>query len=378
MDYLTMGVFGTSNKKNEKRVPIHPLQIQDIDESIRKHLLFEEGYGVNFRISDEEIASLCGGVVDRETLFQKSQIALIAKPTAEDLLSMQPNTVHWGWPHCVQQMDMTQAAIDNRLTLIAWEEMHHWSENGIWQNHVFHKNNEIAGYAGVMHAMNLKGIDGHFGPKRKAIVFGNGSVSHGAIIGLQERGIKDIVVFTAAQKPITGEMLKGLEYSKFDLDENGDLYAIRPDFEHVPFSDFISDVDIMVNGILQDTDAPIMFVPEDKTAKLKKGCLIIDISCDEGMGFAFARPTTFDNPMFSVGHIDYYAVDHTPSYLWDAASWEISKGLIPFLTAVIKGPDSWQKDKTISKAIEINNGQIVNSKILSFQNRSAEYPYPVQ
>ena len=54
------------------------------------------------------------------------------------------------------------------------------------------------------------------------------------------------------------------------------------------------------------------------------------MSCDEGMGFEWARPTSFDDPMLTVATgVHYYAVDHSPSYLWDSATWEISEALIP-------------------------------------------------
>ena len=101
----------------------------------------------------------------------------------------------------------------------------------------------------------------------------------------------------------------------------------------------------------------------------------MDVSCDEGMGFYFAKPTTFKEPMFKVGKIHYYAVDHTPSYLWNSASWEISNSLIPYLPIVMGGPASWKESETVRRAIEIRDGVVQNPKILSFQNRSAAYPH---
>lgn len=101
---------------------------------------------------------------------------------------MKEGGILWGWLHCVQQQGFTQAAIDKRLTLIAWEVMHKWWPNGDWQMHIFHKNNELAGYAGVLHALNLDGIDGNYGPGRQAVVISFGSVSRGAIFALKGRG----------------------------------------------------------------------------------------------------------------------------------------------------------------------------------------------
>jgi hypothetical protein len=80
--------------------------------------------------------------------------------------------------------------------------------------------------------------------------------------------------------------------------------------------------------------------------------------------------------MFTVGNrVNYYAVDHSPSYLWNAATWEISEAILPFLRTVMAGPSSWAKSRTISRAIEIQDGVIRNPSILSYQGRETEYPH---
>ena len=104
--------------------------------------------------------------------------------------------------------------------------------------------------------------------------------------------------------------------------------------------------------------------------------MVVDVSCDEGMGFSWARPTTFADPTFTVGHnVLYYAVDHSPSYLWGSATWEISEALLPFLRTVMDGPDSWDRVPTIHRAIEIRDGVIQNPAILSFQGRAPAHPH---
>jgi alanine dehydrogenase len=290
---------------------------------------------------------------------------------------MREGTVSWGWPHCVQQQDITQTAIDRKLTLIAWEAMHSWSSVGKWQKHIFNKNNEIAGYAGVQHAMNLLGVDGHYGPERKALIISYGSVSLGSVIALKARGISDISVFTHKDFTITQEKLEGIKFHKFDSDDNGNLISLNSEHGPRPFIEELKDIDIIVNGILQDTDLPLMVIPKEENDKLKSNSMIIDISCEEGMAFSFAKPTDFVNPYFKENQVYYYAVDHTPSYLWNAASWEISKAVIEYLPIVMGGSSAWEKDDTIKKAIEIKNGIIQNPKILSFQNRNPDYPHSI-
>ena len=144
----------------------------------------------------------------------------------------------------------------------------------------------------------------------------------------------------------------------------------------MPAAAFLAQHDIVVNCVLQDTDAPLMFVSEDELDAFAPGSLLVDVSCDLGMGFDFARPTTFEEPMLTFGDgVAYYGVDHSPSYLWNSATWGISEALIPFLRTVMDGPAAWDADATISRAIEIRDGVVANPKILSFQGRSGEHPH---
>ncbi len=93
------------------------------------------------------------------------------------------------------------------------------------------------------------------------------------------------------------------------------------------------------------------------------------------MGFYFAKPTTFKDPMFRVGATDYYAVDHTPSYLWESASRSVSGALIVHLPTVVAGRDDWRQNETIRRAVDIDAGVIQKPNILSFQNRQPSYPH---
>ena len=70
-----------------------------------------------------------------------------------------------------------------------------------------------------------------------------------------------------------------------------------------------------------------MFIKEQEIERLARGTLIVDVSCDLAMGFDFAKPTSFESPIFQViDGVTYYGVDHSPSLLWNAATYEIAPG----------------------------------------------------
>jgi N5-(carboxyethyl)ornithine synthase len=374
---LTIGVIGTSKKKDERRVPIHPEHLPRLPEHIRRQLIFEEGYGAPFGIADQEIAAQVGGVATRSELLANADVVIIAKPVLADLQELREGGVLWGYPHCAQQRAITQAAIDRKQTLIAFEDMFVWGPGGEVGRHSFYKNNEMAGYCAVLHALQLKGIDGHYGNQRKVIIFGFGAVSRGAIYALKAHGFRDITICIQRPDHEVREEVLDCHYIRVMKGGEGKarMLVMEHDGTERPLNDLICESDIIINGTFQDPNDPIHFVTEEEKSCLKPGCLIIDVSCDEAMGFFFAKPTTFENPMFKVGMVDYYAVDHTPSYLWESASRAISAALVIYLPTVIAGRDSWQKNETIRKAININAGIIQNPTILSFQNRQPDYPH---
>lgn len=379
MDMLTFGVIGTSRKEDERRIPIHPEHLSRLTEKARRQLIFEEGYGKPFDLTDAEMANLTGGVASRHELLAELGNVILPKPVLSDFEELREGGILWGYPHCVQQREHTQAAIDRKQTLLAFEDMFVWSPNGQMGRHTFYKNNEMAGYCAVLHALQLKGIDGHYGNRRKVIIFSFGAVSRGAIYALKARGFRDITICIQRPDHEVREEVLDCHYVRIRPGNVGEarMVVVEHDGTVQPLSDLINESEIIVNGIMQEPDDPMFFVTEDEISHLKPGSLIIDISCDEGMGFTFAKPTSFKNPMFRVGKIDYYAVDHTPSYLWESASRSISAALIVHLPTVLEGHDGWQQNETIRQSINIDAGVIQKPGILSFQNRAADYPHNI-
>ena len=378
MDQLTLGAIARSRKENEKRLPIHPLHVRRIAADLRERIYLERGYGERCGISDDMLRPWVAGLLTREEVLGQCDVILLPKPQPQDFRDMREGQVLWGWPHCVQDERITQLSIERRLTLIAFEAMNFWAADGSFNLHVFHKNNEMAGYCSVLHALQLIGVTGEFGRRLRAAVISFGATGRGAVTALNANGVNDVDVLThrdiqAVASPIHSARMVHFEQDAADPSR---CHALGAD-GRVPLAAFLAEHDIIVNCVLQDTDAPLTFVTAGDLHDFTPGSLIVDVSCDEGMGFSWARPTSFADPMITVGdNVRYYGVDHSPSYLWDSATWEISEALLPHLRTLLAGPQAWDANETIRRAIEIRAGVIQNPRILSFQCRLPGYPHP--
>ncbi len=379
MSQLRLGAIGTSSKENERRLPIHPHHVERIDADLRSRIVLEAGYGRHYGVSDDYLAGLVSALLPREEVIAQTDIVLLPKPTMADLESLRRGQILWGWPHAVQDAELTQISIDKHLTLIAWEQMNHWTPSGDFMVHVFHLNNEMAGYCSVLQAMTLAGTTGHYGRHLRAVVLGFGNTARGAITALHGLGIHEVSALTMRDVTAVASPIPAVELDhmhRVEGDSGG--IAVHTPAGEVPIAQFLAGFDLVVSCVLQDTDNPMMFISEEELALFGPGHLIVDVSCDRGMGFDWARPTSFEEPMFTVGDgVMYYAVDHSPSYLWNSATWGISEALIPFLRPVMDGPQAWEQDPSIKLAIEIQDGVVQNPKILSFQGRAGEHPHRI-
>ncbi len=374
---LALGLLAGSSMENERRLPIHPHHLDRIDADVRARMIVEHGYGADFDLEPGYVESRVGRVVERSEVIEAADILLLPKPQVTDVVAMPRGHVLWGWPHCVQDVAMVQTAIERRLTLIAFEAMNHRTRQGEAGLHVFHQNNELAGYCSVQHALSLVGLTGGYGPRLSAVVIGFGATARGAVTALGAQGIHDIDVLTQRDAAAVGSPIPATNLLHLDLDTRStDRSEVLTAHGRALLPDFLASHDIVVNCTLQDVAHPLIYVRTEDLEKFTTGTLIIDVACDRGMGFEWARPTGFDNPMLTVGNgVNYYAVGHSPSYLWNSATWEISEALLPFLRTVMEGPAAWARNPTISHAIEIHSGVVTNQSILNFQGRGRVYPY---
>jgi alanine dehydrogenase len=369
--------MGKSLKENEHRLAVHPRHFARIPADLRSQIYLEHDYGTRFGVTDDDLKGLVAGFRTREQLVDECDVVLQPKPVLSDIASLRDGQVLWGWPHCVQDEELTQLAIDKRLTLIAFEAMNHWNRDGSFNLHVFHTNNELAGYCSVLHAMQLAGSTGDYGPRLRAVVIGFGATARGAVTALNALGVHDVDVLTHREVAAVAAPIHSANLVHFDEDE-ATARASHADTDQgrVPIATFLAAHDVIVNCVLQDTDAPLVFLTDEDLPTLAAGTLVVDVSCDEGMGFSWARPTTFNDPTFVVGYnVLYYAVDHSPSHLWNSATWENSEALLPFVPTVLSGSEAWEAQPTIRRAIEIRDGVVQNPAILTFQGRSPNHPH---
>lgn len=314
--------FLISPKENENRRALLPEDIEKIRN--KKKLYFEKGYGEILGISDYEYLKAGAHITSKKDILTKDVICDPKIGDANYLSDLRENQILFGWMHVVQNPSLTNILLKNKLKCIAWEDMY---EEG---RHVFWRNNEIAGEAAIIQAFQCYG---KFPYETNAAILGRGNAAKGAYRILNGLG---------AEVTVYGSKLENL----FKME----MYKY----------------DVIVNAVLWDIKRKDHIINKCDLKKLKKGALIVDISCDSNKAIETSVSTTIQNPIYSVDGVMHYVVDHTPSIFFKTSTKSISKELAKYIDALVEQKED--QNKVLSKAIIINKGVLLDKKIIKYQN----------
>jgi N5-(carboxyethyl)ornithine synthase len=227
--------------------------------------------------------------------------------------------------HAVQNRTITDKIISREMTAIAWEDMF---EGG---RHVFWRSNELAGEAAIMHAFTLYGKLVY---ECNVALIGRGNVARGAYRILSCLGATINVYDRKSEK------------------------LLRQELEQY---------DVIVNGLLWDVYRKDHIIYREDLMRIRKPSMIVDISCDRAGAIETSRPTSIEDPTYSVDGVLHYVVDHTPALIGYSVTDCLGEQVAKYLDPIIEG--KVDEHEVLGPATCIRNGQIVDHRIIDFQKR---------
>lgn len=320
--------FLISHKNGEGRRAILPTDLQKVTHP--EQLYFERGYGDAVGCYDYEYESFGCNIVDREKIFNCDIIVDVKLGDADYLDIIPSNKMLFGWAHAVQNLDFTTNMVKNKHTVIAWEEIF---EEG---RYIFYRNREIAGESAIMHAFRYCGKMPY---DTKVAILGNGQTAKGALRILHGLG---------AEVDVYGRKLEQLFKKKM--------------FEY----------DVLVNCIMWDTTRKDRIIYKEDLKKMKKGTLIIDVSCDPYLEIETSHPMPIDDPVYEVDGVIHYTVDNTPAMYPITVSKVLSEGIVKYIDNLVES-EICNYPKSLFEAIVINSGEIIDERIIKFRKERGLY-----
>lgn len=316
--------FLISRKEHEKRRVILPEDIVRLDRP--DLVMVEEGYGNVLSIKDDQYREAGCQVGSFEDCLNQDIICDPKIGDEEYLEDIDQDKILFGWFHAAQNRPLTDLLLEKNAKAYAWEDMY---EDG---RHIFWENNMLAGYASCIHAAL---VNGQVLYGKKVAILGRGNTGLGALKAVVQLGAN----------PFT------YSHRKLDL-----------------FRKELPNYDIVINCLLWDSSRTDHVIYKKDLKRMKKGAMIIDVSCDEAGAIETCIPTSFEDPVYEVDGVLHYAVDHTPSIFYKTFTESCSKLIAPYVNQLIKG----EPGPVLKESLAIADGKILSQEILDTQRRTQE------
>lgn len=344
-------------KTHEYRVAITPFGAEELKRDGHT-ILIETGAGEGSGFSDDEYLQADADVVDKETIFKKSELLVkVKEPLPPEYALLREGQAIFTYLHLAPNRDLTELLLRKKINALAYETL---QKDGILP--LLAPMSEIAGrMAPIMGAYYLQKIHkgegilvtGAVGVKpAKALILGAGVVGTNAArvcIGL---GMSTVVIN------------KGIERLQ-RLDEMfiGGIKTLPLALHNI--TNEIKDADIIIGAILVPGGRTPILITKDMLREMKKGAVIIDVSVDQGGCIETSKPTTHDDPCYVVEGIIHYCVSNMPGAYPRTSTLALMNATLPYIKILAnKGiEEAIKEDYEIKTALNTYNGEITNKAL---------------
>ena len=339
----------------EYRVSVNPETAKMLLQA--SHQVFiETGAGVGSGYLDKNYEEIgCEVVSKAAEVFDRSELIVKVKEPSFDEVEMLANKVIFTYLHLSSSKELTHKLLEHNVTGLAYETV---VINN--QTPMLKPMSEIAGRLALLDSIELlkksKGGKGKLIAGTSLAEPANVLVIGGGIVGLNAM-----------------QMSIGLGASTTLLDLNNDLLKeIKSNYPQVNVAESSEQViknllpimDIVVGSVLKPGGKPPMLISKDMLSLMEPKSILSDVSVDQGGCFETSRPTTHDNPTYTIDDIIHYCVRNIPSAVPFTATNALNEATKPFILKFANsGLDGLLNDDKLLMALNTFKGQLTNKEV---------------
>lgn len=341
-------------KREEYRVALTPAGAEALTHAGHQVLL-EAGAGQGSGFTDDFYAAAGAELAPTsdEVWARAEMIMKVKEPIEQEWGNIRPDQVLFTYFHFASSEELTRALIASEAVAIAYETVE--LPNG--ELPLLTPMSEVAGRMAVQEG--AKYLERHSGGAGvllggvpgvlpgKVVILGGGIV--GTHAALMAAGL-------GARVAILDVSLARLRHLESIMPANVNLlystrYAIRKQ---------IGDADLMVGAVLlHGAKAPSLILEDDLKA-MKPGSVIVDVAVDQGGCVETIRPTTHDDPIYTVHDVIHYGVANMPGSVPRTSTLALTNATLPYaITLATKG---WQvaclDDPALALGVNIADGNV--------------------
>ncbi len=345
-------------KPQEGRVSLLPPQVGELV-SLSHTVLVEKNAGAQAEASAEQYAAAGAKLLDSAaSLFDQAELIVKVKEILPpEYPYLRPSHILFTNIHAAANRQQLDRLLQARLIAIAAEETHELgSPNSVLAG-------EIGALEGVRLVLAPYGGSGrhfmrHFGAMpAQALVLGLGGVGRGALRTLLGLGLSvvGLDVNAAARREAALAWYK----SDFSTDHIDALPR------------YLGHADLVLNCVLWDKQRNDHLISRAMLKEMKRGAVIVDIACDPHGAIETSRPTTWEDPMYSVDGVRHFCVDNIPGAAPVTASAGYAAAILPFIRLIAEhgALEACRRSRWLARGLTCADGVLTLAEAARVQDR---------
>ncbi|MGD1173643.1 alanine dehydrogenase [Mycobacterium seoulense] len=349
----------TETKVNEFRVAITPAGVTELTR--RGHdVLVQAGAGEGSSIPDEEFKAAGAQLADSaEQVWADADLLLkVKEPIPAEYGLLRSSQVLFTYLHLAASRACTEALLASGTTSIAYETVQ--GADGTLP--LLAPMSEVAGrlsaQVGAYHLMRTHGGRG---------------VLMGGVPGVKPADVVVIGAGTAGYN--AARVANGMGASVTVLDVNiNKLRLLDAEFggqvrtrysSAYELEGTVTRADLLIGAVLLPGAKAPELVSNALVAQMKPGAVLVDISIDQGGCFADSRPTTHDDPTFTVHDKQFYCVANMPSAVPKTSTVALTNATMPYVLELAdRGWESaCRADRALAKGLSTHDGGLLSERV---------------
>ncbi len=124
----------------------------------------------------------------------------------------------------------------------------------------------------------------------------------------------------------------------------------------------VRQADLVIGAVLVAGAAAPKLVSNDLVAQMKPGSVLVDIAVDQGGCFEDTRPTTHDDPTFTVHGSTFYCVANMPGAVPHTSTYALTNATLPYTVALADRGwrDALRADASLARGLNTHAGSVTN------------------
>jgi alanine dehydrogenase len=323
-------------------------------------VLIETGAGLGIGASDARYTQIGANIVpNAQAVFDGAEmIVKVKEPQPGECAMLKPHQTLFTYLHLAPDPEQAHALMKSGATAIAYETV--TDANG--RLPLLKPMSEVAGRMSIQ-------VGAHYLDK----THGGRGVLMGGVPGVRPADVvilgAGVAGYNAAQIAV-GMRARVTVFDKnparleeLDREFNGRLetvYSTRAAVEEAVF-----EADVVIGAVLTAGAAAPKLITKEMLKKMRTGCVLVDISIDQGGCFETSHATTHEEPVFVVDGVIHYCVANMPGAVARTSAFALNNATLPFTLALAnKGPKLAMKDDPhLAQGLNVYDGAIAHEAV---------------